>query len=419
MNAVTQLHAGSSGLETIRKTFSHSVGLKTALSKVFRKPASGVNGAQGLKRPGRIASKFHWRQRRDRGLKDAMMSRSKCAVKTAVSCEELDRKTQFEDIKNRRWHSTEALMSKTSRWIETQQGLMQWEEEQEDRDEETSDCESLFSLDSLSSAYVTALTEQLGREEAAQSEPESEDSQMSRDSLAVDSSGKYKTVEKRSKTAVPKYSFLTDSSCSTTRLNKKAGISLDRDDHRKPQVIPAETCWSQEGSPTSRLGARRTPPSHSPLAADSRGRDTVHKLIEDFGNMQTTSTVSPRSLSSCRVSEPDNMLALTDAWSSTDAADSPSIHLDSLPFQSKLMFKGEESSPSPTSLNQRGSRSCSSPPTSTEGVNVTVLKHGIEVAISASETLDLKDSRILTTPGEALGGYERQSAEEISQSQSH
>ncbi|KAF3845190.1 hypothetical protein F7725_008353 [Dissostichus mawsoni] len=414
MKAVTQPHTGNSGLETIRKTFSHSV--KTALSKVFRKPTSGVNGAQGHKRPGRIASKFHWRQRRDKSLKDAK-SRSKCAVKTAVSCEELDQKTQFEDIKKRRWHSAEALMSKTSRWIETQQGLMHWEEEQEDRDEVTSDCESLFSLDSLSSAYVMALTEQLRHEEAAQSEPESEDSQMSRDSLAVESSGKYKTVEKRSKTVVPTNSFVTDSSYSTMKLNKKAGISLDRDDHPKPQVIPAETYWSQEGSPKSRLGATRKPPSHSPLVADSRGRDTVHTLIEDFGNMQTTSTVSPRSLSSCRVREPENMLALTDAWSSTDAADSPRIHPDSLPFQSKSIFKGEESSssPSPTSLNHCGSRSCSSPSTSTEGVNVTVLKHGLEVAISTSETYDFKDSWILTTPDEALGGYERQSEEEISQ----
>ncbi|KAJ4939755.1 hypothetical protein JOQ06_029191 [Pogonophryne albipinna] len=391
LNAVTQLHAGNSGLETIRKTFSHPVGprLKTALSKVFRKPASGVNGAQGHKRPGRIASKFHWRQRRDTSLKDAMMSRSKCAVKTAVSCEELDRKTQFEDIKNRRWHSTEALMSKTSRWIETQQGLMQWEEEQEDRDEVTSDCESLFSLDSLSSAYVTALTEQLRQEEAAQSEPESEDSQMSRDSLAVESSGKYKTAEKRSKTVVPKYSFLTDSSCSTMRLNKNAGISLDQDDHHKPQVIPAETCWSQEGSPKSRLGARRKPPSHSPLAADSRGRDTVHKLIEDFGNMQTTSTVSPRSLSSCRVREPENMLALTDAWSSTDAADSRRNLPDSLPFQSKLIFKGEESSssPSPTSLNQCGSRSCSSPSTSTEGAFKPSIEDKVLCSLDGAEKL--------------------------------
>ncbi|XP_034000295.1 stAR-related lipid transfer protein 9-like [Trematomus bernacchii] len=410
MNAVTQPHAGNSGLETIKKTFSHSVGprLKTALSKVFRKPTSGVNGAQGHKRPGRIASKFHWSQRRDKSLKDAK-SRSKCAVKTAVSCEELDQKTQFEDIKKKRWHSAEALMSKTSRWIETQQGLMQWEEEQEDRDEVTSDCESLFSLDSLSSAYVTALTEQLRHEEAAQSEPESEDSQMSRDSLAVDSSGKYKTAEKRSETVVPTNSFVT---YSTMKLNKNAGISLDRDDRHKPQVIPAETY-----SPKLRLGATRKPPSHSPLVADSRGRDTVHKLIEDFGNMQTTSTVSPRSLSSWRVTEPENMLALTDAWSSTDAADSPRIHPDALPFQSKLIFKGEESSssPSPTSLNQRGSRSCSSPSTSTESVNVTVLKHGLEVAISTSETLDLKDSWILTTPDEALGAYERQSEEEISQ----
>ncbi|XP_031165843.2 stAR-related lipid transfer protein 9 [Sander lucioperca] len=403
--------------ETTEKTSSRSVGprLKTALSKVFRKPPSGVNGGRGPKPLGRIASKFYWRQRRDRSLKDTKISRSKCAVKTAVSCEELDQRALPEDIKQRRWHSTEALMNKTSTWFERQQGLMGWEEEQEDRDEGTSDCESLFSLDSLSSAYVTALAEQLRHEEAAQSEAESEDSQMSKDSLAVESSGKYSTVEKLRQTVVPTYSLVTDCSHSSMQHNRTAEISLDRDSAQKPPAIPAEAYWSQQNSPKSRhSGATRKPLSHNSFVADSRGRDTVHKMIEDFGNMQTTSTISPRSLSSCSVREPENMLALTDAWSSTDAADSPRIYRDSLPFQRKMMFKGIESSssrssssPSPTSMNlsdsQSGSRSYSSTSTSTEGANVTVQDQpSVENSRGTSDTLDFQDSQFLTTPDEAL-----------------
>ncbi|XP_074515927.1 uncharacterized protein stard9 isoform X2 [Sebastes fasciatus] len=404
LNVITQPHAGTNGLETIRKTFSRSVGprLKTALSKVFRKPPSGVNGGRSPKPLGRIASKFHWRQRRS--LKDTKMSRGKCEVKTAVSCEELDQRTVFEHVKQRRWHSTEALMSKTSRWVERQQGLMGWEEEQEDRDEGTSDCESLFSLDSLSSAYVTALAEQLRHEEAAQSEAESEDSQMSKDSLAVERSRKHSAVEKLSHTVMPTYSLVTDCSHSSMRHNTTAEVSLDCDNR---QVNPAAAYWSQQNSPKSRhSGAKGKPPCHNPLAADSRGRDTVHKLIEDFGNMQTTSTISPRSLSSCSVREPENMLALTDAWSSTDAADSPRIHEDSLPFQRKMMSRGVESSssPSPTSMNlsdcHSGSRSYSSTSTSTECVNVTVQEHSLEISRGISETF--QDCQILTTPEEAL-----------------
>ncbi|XP_054470276.1 stAR-related lipid transfer protein 9 [Anoplopoma fimbria] len=402
MNEINQPHAGNNGLETIVKTLSCSVGprLKTALSKVFRKPPAIVNGARNPKPPGRIASKLHWRRKRDRCLKDTQTSRSKCVVKTAVSCEELDQRTAFEDVKQKRWHSTEALMSKTSRWVERQQGMMGWEEEQEDRDEVASDCESLFSLDSLSSAYVTALAEQLRHEEAAQSEAESEDSQMSKDSLAVESSGKYSTV-------VPAYSLLTECSHSSMQHNRTAEISLERDSSQKPQVIPAEVYRSQQSSPKStRSVATRRPPSHKSLVADSRGRDSVHKLIEDFGNMQTPSTISPRSLSSCSVREPDNMLALTDAWSSTDAADSPRIQRDSLPLQRKMMFRGVESSnssPSPISMNlsdcQSGPTSCSSTSTSTEGVNVTVLEHSHEILRGTSEILD---SQILATPEEAL-----------------
>ncbi|KAA8581954.1 hypothetical protein FQN60_008694, partial [Etheostoma spectabile] len=399
--------------ETTEKTSSRSVGprLKTALSKVFRKPPAGVNGGRGPKPLGRIASKFYWRQRRDRSLKDVKISGSKCAVKTAVSCEELDQRTLSEDIKQRRWHSTEALMNTTSIWVERQQGLLGWEEEQEDRDDGTSDSESLFSLDSLSSAYVTALAEQLRHEEAAQSEAESEDSQMSKDSLAAESSGKYSTVEKRSQTVVPTYSLVTDCSYSSMRHNRTAEISLNRDHPQKPQVIPAEACWSQQNSPKSRhSGATRKHLTHNSLVADSR--DTVHKMIEDFGNMQTTLTISPRSLSSCSVREPENMLALTDAWSSTDAADSPRIYRDYLPLQRKKMFKGVESSrssssPSPTSMNlsdsQSESRSYSSTSTSTEGVKVTMQDQpSVKNSRGTSDTLDFRHSQILTTPDEPL-----------------
>ncbi|XP_070834692.1 uncharacterized protein stard9 [Chaetodon trifascialis] len=409
INDITQPHAGGNRLETIRKTFSRSVGprLKTALSKVFRKPPSAANGGRGPKPLGRIASKFHWRQR-DRSLKDTKMSRSKCAVKTAVSCEELDQRAPFEDIRQRRWHSTEALMNKTSRWVERQQGLIGWEEEQEDGIEGTSDCESLFSLDSLSSAYATALAEQLRHEEAAQSEAESEDSQMSKDSLAVESSGKYSAVERLSQTVVPTCSLMTDCSHSSMQHNRTAEISLNWDSCQKAQVISAEAYWSQQGSPKSRhSAATRRPPSQNPSVADSRGRDTVHKLIEDFGNMQTTSTSSPRSLSSCSAREPENLLALTDAWSSTDAADSPRIHRDSLPFQRKMMFRGVESSssPSPTSMNlsdsQSGSTSCGSTSTSTEGVNVTVQEHNLEFSRGTSETLDFQKFQIVKTAGES------------------
>ncbi|TNN56523.1 StAR-related lipid transfer protein 9 [Liparis tanakae] len=363
-NEINQSHAGNNGLDAVRKSFSSSVGprLKTALSKVFRKPPSSVNGGRNPKPLGRIASKFHWRQRRDRSLKDAQMNQSKCAVKAAVSCEELDQRTAFEDLKQKRWHSTEALMSHTSRWVETQQGMTGWEEEQEDGDGVRSDCESLFSVDSLSSAYVTALAKQLRLEEAFQSEAESEDSQISRDSLAVESGGKYSTAEKRSQTVVPAHSLVTECSRSFTRHNTAAEGSSDW----KPQVNPAETYWRHSGATT-------TPPS--------RGGD---KLMEDF--RETTLTISPGSLSSCSGREPD-----------ITPADGPGILRDSLPFQRITMFKGVASSsgPSPISTNLSGGKSGrSSSSTSTEGVHVTVQERGL-----TSGTLE---SQILTTPEDAL-----------------
>ncbi|KAM7403419.1 hypothetical protein PAMA_004057 [Pampus argenteus] len=401
MDVSTPSLADDNGLETIRKSFTRSVGprLKTALSKVFRKPPSGANG-RSPKALGRIASKFHWKQRKDRSSKDTKMSRSKCTIKAAMSCEDLDQRTLFEDIRQRRWHSTEALTNKTSRWVERQQELVRWEEDDKEaeveRDDGASDCESLFSLDSLSSAYATALAEQLRHDEADQSEIESEDSEMSKDSLAVEDREKYSVVRRLSQTVVPTYSLVTDTSLSSMVQNKKREINLEWDSCQKPQVIPAEAYWNQQGSPKTRhrgeIGATKKPLSQNPLAADFRGRDTVHKLMEDYGNMQTTSTSSPRSLSSCSVRESESLLPLTDAWSSTDAADSPRIHRDSLPSQREMLFKGVESSsscssPNSMKLSDSQSRSSSLTSASSEGVNVT---------------MRTQESQTLTTPDDAL-----------------
>ncbi|KAM8916178.1 uncharacterized protein stard9 isoform 2-T2 [Spinachia spinachia] len=378
VNEISQPRAGNKALETIQKPVSCSLGprLKTAHSKVFRKPPTIVNGRRNPKPLGKMAGKFPWRQRRDRILKDTKLNRSQCVVKAAVSCEELDQRTVFEDVKPKRWRSTEALMSKTSTWVERQRGLMGWEEEPEERDDVTSDCESLFSLDSLSCAYVTALAQQLRHEEAASSEAESEDSQISKDSLVGEGSGKRSTV-------------VTERSHSSTRHDRTPDVGRDW----KPEVIQGEAYWRQQSSPKPRQsGATTKPPSHESLAA---GRDTVSKSLEGFGDMQTTSTISPRSLSSCSVREPDNVLALTDAWSSSaDAGDSPSVHRDSLPFQ---VLSGVESPNSMTLSDCPSGPSSAS--TSTEGVNVTVQDHGWEIVWGTSETLCCQ---ILTSPEEAL-----------------
>lgn len=245
---------------------------KAALSRVFRKLPWGANG--GPKPLGRIVSEFH------------------------VSCEQLDKRPELDDVRRRQWRSTEALMSQTSRWVERQR-LVGWEEEQERGDETMSDSGSLFSLDSLSSAYATALAEQLKHEQAAQSDTASEDSRMSEDSLATESSRKHATVGGFSQTLIPNYSLVTDS---------------PQEGCRTCVSVPADKYWSQQES-----GATRN---------SSQSKEMELRLREDFGNMQTTSASSGR--------EP--------AWSSTEAADSPRIHRDSLPFQRRVMLRGVESS---------------------------------------------------------------------------
>lgn len=394
----TPLYPHNTGVESIKRAFSVRPLLKTALSKVLKKPPSGVNGP-GLPKPlGRLAGKFHWKRKREKDLK---MKRNKCTIKTAFSCEELNRRGLLTDNKQRRWHSTETLMNKTStsRWVEKHQGLLE-------REEGASDCESILSLDSLSSAYATALAEQLRHEEEAQSEAESEDSQMSKDSLAVEASGKLSPARKN--TFVPSYQLVRDTFHSSAGLNKTVS-SL------KPQVTPAEVYWSQQCvQKTMQTGENSSTQKFKyNHVAVSKLRNTTHKMTEDTGTVQTASTISPRSLSSCSVREPENQLALTDAWSSTEAADSPRIPRDSLAFQRRMMFRGVESSsdsPSPVSMNSSGSPS-GSIHSSTEAENVTEEEH-------STERGDVVESAELDASGgfnDQLGGHSVLSVEKATE----
>lgn len=377
--------ADKSRLQITRKAFAHSAGpkLKAALSRVFRKPPSGANGDS--KPLWRITSRFHWRQKRDKRLKDRNMRQSKSAIKTAISCEELDHMTLFDDNRRRQWHSTEALINMTSRWVRGQQGLLGWDKEKEEGDEEMSEGESLFSLDSLSSAYATALAEQLTHEEAAQSETESEDSQMSKDSLAEGSSGKYFTVVVP--TVVPTHSLVTASCHLQMGQNRTDEGNSAQGSCEKPQTVSAEVYLSQRGFPKPRDESNTVAASsHLP-----KSKETVHKLIEDFGNMQTTSIGSPRSLSSCSAREPENLLALTDAWPSTDAADSPRVYRDSLLVAPEKECRSVESSncPSPTGGNLSDSQSeytsCTS--ISSEGQNLTVQEQDCQIQTTLKDAL--------------------------------
>ncbi|XP_036006336.1 stAR-related lipid transfer protein 9 isoform X2 [Fundulus heteroclitus] len=344
--------ADSNGIKPVSRSLCQSVGprIKTALSKVFRKAPPGVKGRRGLRPLGRIAGKFPWRRRGDKSLKDSLIDQNVGTIKATVSCEELDGRNLFESLRHRRWHSTEALMDK-SRRAEGRRGLSGWVREQE---EGSSDCESLFSLDSLSSAYAAALAERLTREDSAPSDAESNDSEMSKDSLTSEHSGRFPTVKRRKRAAVPSYSRATDPTPSSTQNRGTGGPGSDLCRSQRFVVTPSE----------AHVSCDATRMSQSSLEADG-----VRKLIDDFRNLQTSLT------SSRGVGGPENLLALADFWSSVDVAESPSPDRESLPSQGKgllLNAESNSSSPSPFSRNLSDSQS-ESRPFSSEVLNAVEL----------------------------------------------
>ncbi|XP_061651338.1 stAR-related lipid transfer protein 9 isoform X2 [Phyllopteryx taeniolatus] len=265
-------------------------------------------------------------------------------IKTAISCEELEQRRPFEF--SRRWHSTEALINKTGQWVERQQqwkANCEWQVQEEGR-KEASDSESLFSVDSLSSAYATALLEQLKREEAAQSEADSEDSEMSKDSLVVE---KYSVVKRSCQKVVPTYTFVTDPPCG----NRIMAMGLELGSYQEPKVVPAKMNWTQQDH------LKSTP--EIPLG-DSL-RDIAQNLTED--NIGQTSVLGSPGV---RLSK--HLLPPMDARSSFEVAGGSVIHRDSPPFR---IESSECSCPVSVSLSDglSPSQGYSSTSTNSQGLN--------------------------------------------------
>ncbi|XP_019746086.1 stAR-related lipid transfer protein 9 isoform X2 [Hippocampus comes] len=221
-------------------------------------------------------------------------------IKTAISCEELEQSNPLACPK--RWHSTEALRNKTGQWLERQQ---RWKDKcewkvVEERQEGSSDSDSIFSLDSLSSAYATALVVQLNSEEVAESETESEDSEMSKDSLAV---GKCSAVTSSCQKVVPTYSLVTDACCG----NSIMAIGPEWGSCQDPKAIPAEMHRSQQDSLKSR-------PEIAVV-------DTFRDVQDNIGQPGLPGSVV------ARLSE--NLPPLMDACSSLDVVGSSGLRRDS------------------------------------------------------------------------------------------
>ncbi|XP_065144612.1 uncharacterized protein stard9 isoform X2 [Paramisgurnus dabryanus] len=293
----------SKGLETIRKVFSRSVGpgIKTALAKVFRKPPSGSHGSRSVKSLNKTISHSD---------KTKTAKEEKCSIKSTKSCECLEQLSSLKYVQQRHWHSTETLTNTTNKLVEVRKEPVGWDGE-DDRNG-SSDCDSIYSLDSLSSAYATALAKQLKQEECDFSEAESDNSQMSQDSLVMESSAK-------DFTARPAHMLNKVSShltfgkppplCSFQPTTNKEEMEISKE-------VPAEVFWSSK-----------------------------FKMESDKGMAREISTqVSEcRPCSGASLKEPD-VLAFTDAWSSTDAVDSPRISMTSGHSSKKDLYTPRENS---------------------------------------------------------------------------
>ncbi|KAM4690523.1 stAR-related lipid transfer protein 9 [Rhinophrynus dorsalis] len=125
----------------------------------------------------------------------------------------------------RRWQSTERL--NRGLLMPTTEQMENWKEDDE---ADTSDSESFYSVDSLSSAYTSALNEQLKREESEknkivgdQKDSDSEDSQMSQDSLVARENRKEKPNRRR----FNKYkTVMTPSSSSGALATEQDALSI-------------------------------------------------------------------------------------------------------------------------------------------------------------------------------------------------
>ncbi|XP_027028149.2 stAR-related lipid transfer protein 9 isoform X1 [Tachysurus fulvidraco] len=318
------------GLETIRKALSRSVGfgIKKALSRVFRKPSLGSRGGKGAKSASRSKTQFAVEGKKDKNFEDMATKQPHSPIKSTVSCDGLDQLISSKEKKQGRWHSAETLNKNTRRWVKMQQDLTNWVENNGDEvADDSSDCDSLFSVDSLSSAYAIALAEQLQQEDCEPSEAESVESQMSKDSLVKESSGSADPI---------------------SALKRSHSI-----------------CHTFNSSPIE---------SKEMIEEIFRSQKVTRQEIKESSHFSQITSDSQHH-SDASIKETEAFLALTDAWSSTDPADSPRI-LGALELK-RCILSDTSSSQSQASLELSGVTTgyeCQIPPCfdSTQGKDVTV-----------------------------------------------
>ncbi|KAK3563288.1 hypothetical protein QTP86_021155 [Hemibagrus guttatus] len=269
-------HEGNKGLESIRKALSRSVGfgIKMALSRVFRKPPLGSRGGKSAKSVSRVKTQFAVEGKKDKNVGDMVTKQSHSPIKSAVSCNGLDQLISLKEKKQGRWHSAEALTKKTRRWVKMQQDLTNWVENNgNEAPDDSSDCDSLFSVDSLSSAYAIALAEQLQQEDCEPSEAESEDSQMSKDSLVKEHSG----------TTDPKAALNLSHSICHTFLSSPNPQSTTGRERIESKEMPEEFFRSQKGK-----DATVKERSHTNLAASIYKIEERNPLMECKANHRSS-----------------------------------------------------------------------------------------------------------------------------------
>ncbi|KAK3537826.1 hypothetical protein QTP70_019230 [Hemibagrus guttatus] len=265
-------HEGNKGLESIRKALSRSVGfgIKMALSRVFRKPPLGSRGGKSAKSVSRVKTQFAVEGKKDKNVGDMVTKQSHSPIKSAVSCNGLDQLISLKEKKQGRWHSAEALTKKTRRWVKMQQDLTNWVENNgNEAPDDSSDCDSLFSVDSLSSAYAIALAEQLQQEDCEPSEAESEDSQMSKDSLVKEHSG----------TTDPKAALNLSHSICHTFLSSPNPQSTTGRERIESKEMPEEFFRSQKSKRgySSTLSSAEDSKEH--ISTESKPRETFHTPV--------------------------------------------------------------------------------------------------------------------------------------------
>ncbi|KAL4656167.1 stAR-related lipid transfer protein 9 [Arapaima gigas] len=326
---------GSKSLERIRKVFSQSAGpgIRTALSKLFRKPPSGFVAARGTKSIKNTAGQISGNKESQRSMQLETYNKEKSQVKMALSCENLKQGILFKKVRKRSWHSEEALTKALVIQAKGQPslaGLIQkrrWEDK-----EGSSDCDSSYSLDSLSSAYATALTEQLRQEDFEQSadegksESESVDSQISQDSLVMEGSRKVTVVKsKKPKQLLSNLSYTHVMSNSGSTGEHKF-INLSSTGSSTADEMPAEAYWRLWSCPKPKHGDQPEARTHLESQPET---SSEHSALE---SKTSAESADARSVFDCSphlftaVEDPGSLEGLTNAQPSTENLHPPRTH---------------------------------------------------------------------------------------------